>query len=124
MGRPESPTVARTGDTKHEQDMASAWIPSASAREVLAAMATTPGTFYPARDQLTLPGVSAGSEQGDPVRDAVAKYQGEGEASKRQVMGCDQVTSDIRGLLQLISADNYRAAVNMTCQLLEMYGHS
>ena len=27
------------------------------------------------REQLTLPGVSAGSEQGDPVRDGVAKYQ-------------------------------------------------
>ena len=27
-----------------------------------------------------------------------------------------------RGLLQLVSAGNYRSAVNMTAQLLEMYG--
>ena len=31
--------------------------------------------FTVSREQLTLPGVSAGSEQGDPVRDGVAKYQ-------------------------------------------------
>jgi len=120
LNRPESPNVAR--DNRHVDDMCAAWIPSPTCREVLAAMATTPGTFYPQRDQLTLPGVSAGSEQGDPVRDAVAKYQGDSEASKRQVLGCDGVTADTRGLLQLVSAGNYRSAVNMTAQLLEMYG--
>lgn len=34
-----------------------------------------PGTFYPDRQQLTCPGVCVGSDQGDPVRDLVAKYQ-------------------------------------------------
>ena len=91
------------------------------------------------REQLTLPGVSAGSEQGDPVRDGVAKYQvtrhvsrvtraaassrvtclynvtcqGDAEASKRQVLGCDGVTADTRGLLQLVAAGNYRSAGNI-----------
>ena len=122
MIRPESPSVSRSGDSQDEEDMSAAWTPSAACREVLSSLASTPGTFYPARDQLTLPGVSSGSEQGDPVRDLVAKYQGESEASKRQLLGCDGVTADTRGLAQLISAGNYRSAVNMTAQLLEMYG--
>lgn len=85
-------------------------------------MATTPGTFYPSREQLTLPGVAPGSEQGDPVRDLVAKYQGDGEAAKRQILTSDGVTADTRGLQQLLAAGNYRAAVNHTAYLLEMYG--
>ena len=74
--RPESPAVTRSGDgADAELEMAGMWIPGPEAKEVLDSMASTPGTFYPQRDQLTMPGVSAGSEQGDPVRDGVAKYQ-------------------------------------------------
>ena len=74
--RPESPAVTRSGDgAEAELEMAGMWIPGPEAKEVLDSMASTPGTFYPQRDQLTMPGVSAGSEQGDPVRDGVAKYQ-------------------------------------------------
>jgi tetratricopeptide (TPR) repeat protein len=117
--RPESP--ANRNPTS-EDLLSFAWIPSPACREVLASMATTPGTFYPSREQLTLPGVAPGSEQGDPVRDTVAKYQGEGEAAKRQILTSDGVTADTRGLQQLLAAGNYRAAVNHTAQLLEMYG--
>ena len=117
--RPESP--ARKSPTG-EEAVLEAWIPSPATREVLAAMAATPGTYYPTRDQLTSPGVMPGSEQGDPVRDAVAKYQGEGEAAKRQILTSDGVTADMRGLQQLLAAGNYRAAVNHTCTLLELYG--
>jgi len=117
--RPESP--ARKSPTG-EEAVLEAWIPSPATREALAAMAATPGTYYPTREQLTSPGVMPGSEQGDPVRDAVAKYQGEGEAAKRQILTSDGVTADIRGLQQLLAAGNYRAAVNHTCSLLELYG--
>jgi len=121
--RPESPAVARSGEgAEAELEMTGMWVPGPEAKEVLDSMASTPGTFYPAREQLTMPGVSAGSEQGDPVRDGVAKYQGDAEASKRQVLGCDGVTADTRGLLQLVAGGHYRSAVNMTAQLLEMYG--
>ena len=41
--------------------------------------------------------------------------QGDAEASKRQVLGCDGVTADTRGLLQLVAAGNYRSAGNMAC---------
>ena len=102
--------------------MEAAWIPSSASREVFRTISNTSGSFFPTRDQLTLPGVSAGSLKGDPVRDAVSKYQGDAEASKRQVLGCDGVTADTRGLHRLIASGNYRSAVNMTLQLLELYG--
>jgi len=117
--RPESPA---NKSPSSEELFSFAWIPTPACREVLTAMATTPGTFYPSREQLTLPGVAPGSEQGDPVRDTVAKYQGEGEAAKRQILTSDGVTADTRGLQQLLAAGNYRAAVNHTAHLLEMYG--
>lgn len=60
--------------------------------------------------------------QGDPVRDLVGKYQGEAEACKRHVLAADAVTADTRGLQQLVAAANYRAAINHTALLLEMYG--
>ena len=118
MARPESPRVPRSGASRAEQEMSSAWVGSPATRQILANLST----FYPSRDQLSLPGVSAGSEQSDPVRDFVGKYQGESEASKRQVAGCDSVTADTRGLTQLLSLGNFRSAVNMTARLLEMYG--
>ena len=90
-----------------------AWIPTAACKEVLDNLANTPGTFYPARDQLTCPGVTPGSEQGDPVRDLVAKYQGEGEACKRRTLAADGVTTDTRGLHQLIASGNYRCTIKM-----------
>ena len=118
VARPESPRVPRSAASETEQDVSVAWVPSPAVREILANLST----FYPSRDQLTLPGVSAGSEQTEPVRDCVAKYQGESEASKRQVAGSDSVTADTRGLSQLLSIGNFRSAVNLTGALLEMYG--
>ena len=68
--------MTRSGEgAEAELEMSGIWIPGPEARGVLASMASTPGTYYPQREQLTMPGVSAGSEQGDPVRDGVAKYQ-------------------------------------------------
>lgn len=116
--RPESPVLNKLATTSQ----ADAWIPTPACKEVLDSMANTPGTYYPSRDQLTCPGVTPGSEQGDPVRDLVAKYQGESEACKRRILAADGVTTDTRGLQQLIAAGNYRAAINLTAHLLEMYG--
>ena len=56
---------------------------------------------------MTFPGVSPGSGQGDPVKDLVAKYQGESEAAKRQLLAADGVTVDSRGLQQLLAAANH-----------------
>lgn len=121
--KPDRPISPSTGNLPSIEDtIVEAWIPTAATKEVLDSMAATPGTFYPAREQLTCPGVSPGSDQGDPVKDLVTKYQGEAESSKRQILSADGVTADKRGLQQLLSAGNYRAAVNLTAQLLTMYG--
>jgi len=115
--RPESPA-----QQVKIKSFAEAWIPTPECKEVLDNMVATPGTYYPTKEQLTCPGVCVGSDQGDPVRDLVAKYQGENEASKRHSLAADSVTTDVRGLQQLISSGNYRAALNLTAQLLAMYG--
>jgi len=99
-----------------------AWPVSAACQEVFSLVAGTPGTYFPTRDQLTCPGIVPGSEQGDPVRDTVAKYQGEAEASKRQTLTSEGVTGDTRGLQQLLSSGNYRAALSHTAALLEAHG--
>ena len=70
----------------------------------------------------TLVSPCASTVQGDPVRELVGKYQGEAEACKRHVLAADAVTADTRGLQQLVAAANYRAAINHTALLLEMYG--
>ena len=78
LERPTSP--ARSVSV--EDAAVAAWPPGPSTREALAAMAA--GNIHPltARD-LTAPGVLPGSQLGDPIRAAVAKYQGEGEAAQR-----------------------------------------
>lgn len=60
--------------------------------------------------------------QGDPVHDLVAKFMGEHEAVKRTSLIQDRLTADIDGLVQLINRGNYRAAVDLTAQLLSAHG--
>ena len=61
--RPVSPTVTVTSDNKHEEDMEAAWIPTSASREVFLTVTNTSGSFFPTREQMTLPGVSAGSHR-------------------------------------------------------------
>lgn len=60
--------------------------------------------------------------QGDPVKNLVRTYLGEEQSSKRVVLTAASVTQDDRGLRQLIAAGCYHAAVNLTTQLLTVYG--
>lgn len=62
------------------------------------------------------------SVQGDPVKNLVRTYLGEDAATKRVVLTAASVTQDDRGLRQLIAAGCYHAAVNLTTQLLTVYG--
>ncbi|MPC47739.1 Trafficking protein particle complex subunit 12 [Portunus trituberculatus] len=61
-------------------------------------------------------------KQGDPVKNLVRTYLGEEMSSKRVVLTAASVTQDDRGLRQLIAAGCYHAAVNLTTQLLTVYG--
>ncbi|XP_076463127.1 trafficking protein particle complex subunit 12-like [Babylonia areolata] len=96
-----------------------AWIPSDATRHILIAKATSPpGTFSPAVEQLSCPGVLNSEPQGDPVRDLVYRYMGEQEAVRRHVLTADSVSQDCSGLQKLVDSGCLRAAVDLTGRLL------
>ncbi|XP_014673487.1 PREDICTED: trafficking protein particle complex subunit 12-like isoform X2 [Priapulus caudatus] len=113
-------SMATVSEVDRSQD---AWIPSEQTRQTLVAMATSlPGSYFPDQDSLTMPGVIVEDLMGDPVRDLVERFMGEHEAVKRTSLIQDRLTADVDGLVQLINRGNYRAAVDLTAQLLATHG--
>ncbi|XP_069183088.1 trafficking protein particle complex subunit 12 isoform X2 [Procambarus clarkii] len=110
--------LSSDADRRHD-----AWIPSETTRQALVAMSTSPpGTYFPEKELLTMPGIAVKEDFGDPVKNLVRTYLGEEYASKRVVLTAASVTQDDRGLRQLIASGCYHAAVNLTTQLLTVYG--
>ena len=117
------------------------WTPCPATAEALA----NPGTAD--RSTLTTPGVQIREDFLDPVRNLVSHYRGESEAAKRQVLNANSVSQvfehikkeafdiekemifhkklnasqDINGLCQLVRSGNFRAAVNLTSRLLNLF---
>ncbi len=113
LSEPEDPDLQRRSQ---------AWLPNQPTAQILQSVAaSTPGTFYPDRTTLTMPGVVLREDLPDPVRSLVAHYRGPEEAERRRVLTAASVTQDQKGLRQLVRAGCYRAAVNLTGKLLHMY---
>uniref|UniRef100_A0A0N7ZC98 Uncharacterized protein n=1 Tax=Scylla olivacea TaxID=85551 RepID=A0A0N7ZC98_SCYOL len=110
--------LSSDADRRHD-----AWIPQEATRQALIAMSSSPpGTYFPEKELLTMPGIAVKEDFGDPVKNLVRTYLGEEMSSKRVVLTAASVTQDDRGLRQLIAAGCYHAAVNLTTQLLTVYG--
>ncbi|XP_046416864.1 trafficking protein particle complex subunit 12 [Neodiprion fabricii] len=100
-----------------------AWIPSDQTKKVLASIATsTPGSNFPDRENLTMPGLTLQGDLTDTTKEAAIHFLGEEENIHRNVLTASDVTQDERGLRNLIQTGCYRAAINLTGRLLAIYG--
>ncbi|XP_022243568.1 trafficking protein particle complex subunit 12-like isoform X2 [Limulus polyphemus] len=99
-----------------------AWIPTELTRQALISMVTSPpGTYFPLKDQLTMPGIVIEEELGDPLKALLTEVDRE-EVQTRFPLTADSVTQDENGLRQLIKANCYYAAINLTTRLLTGVG--
>ncbi|XP_063994570.1 trafficking protein particle complex subunit 12 [Diachasmimorpha longicaudata] len=100
-----------------------AWIPSESTRKILLSIATSPpGTSLPNRENHTMPGLTLQGDILDATKEASIHFYGEEEHMHRNILTASDVTQDERGLRNLIQAECYRAAVNLSGRLLAIYG--
>ncbi|KAG0431419.1 hypothetical protein HPB47_021802 [Ixodes persulcatus] len=98
------------------------WLPSAATREFLARLATSePGTVFPDREHLTMPGIIVEEPQGDPVRALLQEHMAE-EMVHRRTLTADDVPQNEEGLRQLLGAQCHNAAINLTTRLLTSVG--
>ncbi|XP_042142600.1 trafficking protein particle complex subunit 12 [Ixodes scapularis] len=98
------------------------WLPSAATREFLARLATSePGTVFPDREHLTMPGIIVEEPQGDPVRALLQEHIAE-EMVHRRTLTADDVPQNEEGLRQLLGAQCHNAAINLTTRLLTSVG--
>uniref|UniRef100_A0A3Q2ZXC4 Trafficking protein particle complex subunit 12 n=1 Tax=Kryptolebias marmoratus TaxID=37003 RepID=A0A3Q2ZXC4_KRYMA len=100
-----------------------AWLPCEETRKVLISVATQQySPAYVETPRLTMPGLKFDNLQGDAVKDLMIRFLGEQAAMKRQVLTANSVEQSFTGLEQLISSKNWRAAVDLTGQLLTAHG--
>lgn len=113
----------RTSDPVANDMHRDAWIASEHTRKVLRSIATsTPGSSFPERDNLTMPGLTIQGDMADATKETAIRFLGEDENIHRNVLTASDVTQDERGLRNLIQAGCYKAAVNLSGRLIAVYG--
>lgn len=111
------------GTTDDERESHDAWIAKAATRQALDVLtAAPPGTHFPEKEHLTMPGVIITEDLRDPVRDLARQYLSEEVSGQRVTLTADSVPQDADGLRKLIGVGCYRAAVNLTTRLLTLQG--
>lgn len=106
-----------------ESESYDAWIPKATTRQALDVLAAAPpGTYFPEKEHLTMPGVIITEDLRDPIRDLERQYVSEEASHQRVTLTADNVSQDEDGLRKLISVGCFRAAVNLTTRLLTLHG--
>nr|CAG4643859.1 EOG090X0439 [Lepidurus arcticus] len=98
------------------------WVLKPESRAVLERIKASPGTFFPEKDQLTMPGLVQTDELGDPVREQIKHFDGPTAAGLRQVPSADSVSQDVHGFRYLVQANCYRAAINLCGRLITEWG--
>lgn len=98
----------------------SMWLPSKETISVLEGIRS--GTLNPENMELhpiKVPSVQFTAPQNDPVKELLLKYPGDSKAAPRTVLTEDMVPTDTSGLKQLLKAECWRSALNLTVKLLE-----
>lgn len=113
----------RTSDHATHTDLhRDTWIPSDRTRRILRSVAaSTVGSTFLERENLTMPGLTLQGDMPDLVKTAVGHFLGEDEEMQRSVLTASDVTQDERGLRKLIQTGCYRAAINLSGRLISIY---
>nr|CAG4651727.1 EOG090X0439 [Triops cancriformis] len=98
------------------------WVLKPESQAVFEKLKASPGTFFPEKEHLTMPGLVLIEELGDPVKDQVKHFDGPAAAALRQVPTADSVSQDLHGIRYLVQANCYRAAVTLCGRLLTEWG--
>lgn len=92
------------------------WIPSDDTNSLLEAIKT--GNVNAETIKLPIPCIAPDVLQVDPVKELIAKHLGNDEGPTRSMPTEDTVSCDESGLKQLLQAECWRAALNLTGKLL------
>ena len=95
------------------------WIPSEETNSFLEAIRNS--TLKPENaepPEVRMPSIQFDTPQVDPVKELVSKFLGDQEAPSRAALTEDMVANDTAGLKQLLRAECWRSALNLTTRLL------
>ena len=117
------PSKADTEACDHFHHIDAIWLPSYETHSVLEAIKN--GSLQSENVKLSqvIPCSAVDVPQVDPVKELITKYLSNNDEDPKRTMPTeDTVSCDESGLKQLLEAECWRAALNLTAKLLENYG--